>query len=311
MRDLLDNPHSHTPTLPHSRTPTLPHSHTPTHSHTHTHTLTLTFTLTFTLTHSHNHANTLTQTRTSATTLSQMTQGRFDQLDMHPATKRALAEILRYEFMTIVQQQSCPVGLTGVDILAKAKTGTGKTLSFLIPAVEHIVRAGNSPGIKVLIISPTRELAMQIYEEAMLLVRFHNGVKVMVVVGGTNMNKDKNGFREQPAMLVATPGRLNDHLENSGLDRQLTNMRCMIFDEADQLLDMGFRPAIQQMLARLPPKDTRQTLLFSATMPNDVKAIAQLAMRQQYSFIDTVGAEESTHQHVPQQFLIASKETQM
>jgi hypothetical protein len=70
--------------------------------------------------------------RTSATTLSQMTAARFDQLDMHPATKRALAEVLRYEFMTIVQQQSCPVGLTGVDILAKAKTGTGKTLSFLV-----------------------------------------------------------------------------------------------------------------------------------------------------------------------------------
>ena len=110
----------------------------------------------------------------------------------------------------------------------------------------------------------------------------------MCIYGGTNMNKDINGFKAPPDLLVATPGRLNDHLQNSGLDRMMLGLRVLILDEADQLLDMGFRPAILDMLSRLPPKESRQTLLFSATMPNDVQSIAKIGMRANYSFVDTV-----------------------
>jgi len=122
--------------------------------------------------------------RTSTTTMSQMTGARFADLPIHADTKRALAEVLRYETMTIVQEQSLPVALTGVDVLAKAKTGTGKTLSFLIPAIEEALRAQGAPGkIKVLIVSPTRELASQIYEEGQMLCRFHSGLKLMCIYG--------------------------------------------------------------------------------------------------------------------------------
>lgn len=249
--------------------------------------------------------------RTSATTMSQMTGSKFAELNIHPLTKKALAEVLKYETMTIVQQQSCPVALTGVDLLAKAKTGTGKTLSFLIPAVENVLRAPQlSRLISVLVISPTRELAQQIEEEAKMLVKCHNGaITVMCIVGGTNMNRDINGFKNPPSILVATPGRLNDHLENGKLSQILSSLRCLIFDEADQLLDMGFRPAILTMLKHLPPKNTRQTLLFSATMPADVKTIADIAMRSaDFTYIDTVGEEENTHQHVEQTYVIATKQ---
>ena len=221
--------------------------------------------------------------RTSTTTLSQMTSAKFSDLPISALTKRALAEVLRYETMTVVQQQSLPVALTGADVLAKAKTGTGKTLSFLIPALESALRPPAMPGkIKILCVSPTRELASQILEEGLLLCKFHTGLKLMCVFGGTNMKKvsaaplvvhemcarvfdagararanttrsltprttftrthathsparmqDLSLFQQRPPdLLVATPGRLNDHLQNSGLDALMQNLRVLIFDEA-------------------------------------------------------------------------------
>jgi ATP-dependent RNA helicase MSS116 len=238
--------------------------------------------------------------RTSSTTLSQMTGVRFSDQPIHALTKRGISEALGYVTMTRVQEQTLPVALNGDDLLAKAKTGTGKTLSFLIPAVEAAVRASSPGFVQILCVSPTRELASQIYEEAALLCRFHADMRLMCIFGGTSMNKDISGFRTPPNLLVATPGRLNDHLENSGLASIMSRLRILILDEADQLLgtqftcftstkvqivtpfeflDMGFRPAITAMLAKLPPKSTRQTLLFSATMPKDVRAIAELSMR--------------------------------
>jgi len=233
---------------------------------------------------------------------------------MHPMTKKAISSVLGYELMTKVQAQSCPVALTGVDVLAKAKTGTGKTISFLLPALEHAVAPPEDPGqIKVLCLSPTRELAQQIYKEAEQLARFHTGVKVQCVVGGTNIATDKRKLKDgaPPAILVGTPGRLNDLLENEGLAARLKGMRCLVFDEADQLLDMGFRPAINKMLSMLPPPAKRQTLLFSATMPKNVESMAKLAMKDDFTFIDTVGEEESTHQHVPQSLVTCTTKTQM
>ncbi|CAM9673398.1 unnamed protein product, partial [Ascophyllum nodosum] len=252
--------------------------------------------------------------RTSSTTMSQMTDARFADQPLCSPTKRALAEVLRYETMTKVQQGAIPPALAGNDLLAKAKTGTGKTLAFLLPAVEGVARTPRSrrQGISVLIVSPTRELAQQIADEAKQVLTFHD-IGLLCVVGGTNIKADIRGFRANPPpdILVATPGRLNDHLENHGLAPSMQSLAFLVFDEADQLLEMGFRPAIEAIMNYLPRRERRQTLLFSATMPTDVEQIARVALKDRYEFVDCVGREENTHQHVPQEFTVCTQENQV
>ena len=149
-------------------------------------------------------------------------------------------------------------------------------------------------------------MQQQVGDEARQLLRFLPGIRTQVVVGGTNQRTDLKRFREGwPDILVGTPGRLNDHLENSGLARAMAGpdgLQLLILDEADQLLEMGFRPALKQMLRALPPKESRQCLLFSATMPKDVRAVAADVLRQSPApvYVDTVGEEQSTHARVPQ-----------
>ena len=153
--------------------------------------------------------------------------------------------------------------------------------------------------VSILAISPTRELAQQIADEGQQLVTFHQ-MRIQTVYGGTNVKTDLARFKTPPDILVATPGRLNDHLENNGVDKLCSKLKVLIFDEADQLLEMGFQPEIRKMLTFLPAKQTRQTLLFSATMPDNVQKIAEMALRTPYEFVDCVGKEQNTHEHVPQ-----------
>jgi ATP-dependent RNA helicase MSS116 len=244
--------------------------------------------------------------------------------DLHQVcdeSRRALAEVFQYEFMTEVQAQTLPVILDSkhqIDVLAKAKTGTGKTLGFLIPAVEQLLFSmKNNPKSKnslgCLVISPTRELAYQIAKEGEKLLTFHTNPKLSVActVGGTNVGKDRSTLKRGVNILVATPGRLLDHLQNSELKltSQIANLQVLILDEADCLLDMGFRPDIERILKLLQPSQaTRQTLLFSATVPKSVAEVATIAVRQKYQYIDTVGDEgEQTHAHVQQEVMVAGK----
>ncbi|CAJ1954766.1 unnamed protein product [Cylindrotheca closterium] len=255
-----------------------------------------------------------------------ITDKRFADLEqVCDESRRAMAEVFKYELMTEVQAKTLPVILDStrkIDVLAKAKTGTGKTLGFLIPAIEKIVQSiktsrSDKNDIGCLVISPTRELAYQIGTEAEKLVTFHTRPKLSVAtcVGGTNVNKDrstiKRGFL---SILVATPGRLLDHLQNSELNLQnrLAKMDCLVLDEADQLLDMGFRPDIERILRLLKPSEgSRQTLLFSATVPKSVAEIAHIALQPKYEFIDTVGEEEEqTHSHVKQEVMVAHSSNQ-
>ncbi len=246
--------------------------------------------------------------RTSSTTRQAIGTMPFSSLAVVPEIKRAMAEVFGYAYCTKVQEQSIPVTLRGGDVLAKAKTGTGKTIAFLIPALHKLATArpnaqSRNGRVSVLIISPTRELASQIEEEAKQLTRFMGQFSVQCVYGGTNVKKDLAAFKRNafPDVLIATPGRLNDHLENNGLGRAMQGMLCLIFDEADQLLEMGFRPAITRMLNMLPPKNDRQTILFSATMPADVMGIARFALRDQFEHVDCVGKDDQgTHKRVPQ-----------
>lgn len=252
--------------------------------------------------------------RTTSTTLSQITKKKFSDLPISERTKQALAEVLHYEFMTRVQAWTLPITLKQVDVISKAKTGTGKTLSFLIPCVEQIARSNPGNEISCLIISPTRELAMQIEEECQQLVSFHSNITTQIVVGGTNIRTDLSRFRSRlPSILVATPGRLIDHFENNNLASATSNLLVLCFDEADRLLDMGFRPDIIKIIGFLPKQTAckRQTLLFSATMPEEISSITNFAFSKgNHEYIDCVGKEENTHEHVVQEYLISDLKDQ-
>ncbi|PWN90618.1 DEAD-domain-containing protein [Acaromyces ingoldii] len=223
-----------------------------------------------------------------------------------------LLSSIPFEFMSVVQAATLEHSLSGVDVLAQAKTGTGKTLAFLLPCVQRISTmlplVSRSPSdISVLILSPTRELALQIEKEAVVLLRgFQGAIGVQHCVGGTNMETEKRALRSSRAdILVATPGRLIDHLQNSGLAPQLRNVRALVLDEADRMLDMGFRRELQTILAALPSRQERprQSLLFSATIPQGIRDVADLD--ENHVFVNTLRPEEqNTHQHVPQDFII-------
>jgi ATP-dependent RNA helicase MSS116 len=183
--------------------------------------------------------------KVSSTMASYVTQSRFADLPVAAGTRKAIHEVLRYEFMTQVQAQTLPVILQGVDCLAKAKTGTGKTLAFLIPTIENILKMQekNMDGNPICstILSPTRELASQISAEASKLCTFLK-MNIVTIFGGTSINKDKNRLMGRVDILVATPGRMIDHLENTpNFSQRINNVRVLIMDEADQLLEMGFK----------------------------------------------------------------------
>lgn len=134
--------------------------------------------------------------RTTSTTLAYLTTTKFSSLGLSAATMRAMNEAFKYAVATKIQEASIPLALRGDDVLAKAKTGTGKTLAFLIPAIERLARLSSAPvGVSVLVLSPTRELAAQIEEEAVTLCRFHK-LSTMCIVGGTNINTDKKNFQK-------------------------------------------------------------------------------------------------------------------
>ena len=253
--------------------------------------------------------------------LAHMTQHKFANLQISAESRKAMAEVFKYEYMTAVQAETLPLLLKdNTDCLAKAKTGTGKTLAFMIPTIEKIInnsrKQTNSSNndIACLVISPTRELAIQIGAETKRLLTFHPAHlrKVVICVGGTNKNKDVRALQGTTPIVVATPGRLLDHLQG-GLANRMANLSCLVFDEADQLLDMGFRPDIERILALLNPSARmRQTLLFSATIPSSVSQIAGIAMHPKYHFVDTVGEDsEQTHERVQQQVMISNQEDQI
>ncbi|GAB9476839.1 Dead/deah box RNA helicase [Globisporangium polare] len=236
----------------------------------------------------------------STQTLQYLTETSFESLPISERSKKVLTEQMKYEFLTHVQNETIPHILEGKDVLAKGKTGNGKTIAFLLPSIENMLKERNLGGSKdakiaTLVISPTRELANQIAVEAEKLTAAH-GMRTACLVGGTSMNSDvKQLSNPKPLdVLVATPGRLQAHLEeNSGNIRQkLGNLRVLVLDEADRLLDMGFRKEIMKIITNLPKQ--RQTLLFSATLPESTEELKNVALRPDYEFIDTI--HEDDHQ---------------
>ncbi|KAL1879367.1 hypothetical protein VTK73DRAFT_7098 [Phialemonium thermophilum] len=221
-----------------------------------------------------------------------------------------------YDKMTPVQAMTIRPGLAGKDIVAQAKTGTGKTIAFLLPVIQRIIeedrslsnpmskKRSSAKDVRAIVLSPTRELAEQIAAEARRLVR-GTGVIVQAAVGGTQKNQMLRKTREEGChLLVATPGRLLDILSDptSGIDAP--RLAALVLDEADRMLDVGFEAALQDILRMLPSRSEhdRQTLLYSATIPTDVVRLAKAYVNpKNFEFVQTVKeGEVPTHEKVPQ-----------
>lgn len=176
----------------------------------------------------------------------------------------------KYYTPTPIQEQSIPIAIAGKDIIGIAQTGTGKTLAFGIPMLQRLAMHKG----RGLVILPTRELALQVDEVLKKIGRVF-GLKTAVLIGGQAMEHQLRQLKAHPHIIVATPGRLNDHLEHKTLNLSLA--KIFVLDEADRMLDMGFAPQIKKILLHLP-KD-RQTMLFSATLPGEIISLARSYMK--------------------------------
>lgn len=196
----------------------------------------------------------------------------FESLDLSASLLQALAKA-GMTHPTPIQAKAIPLALQGLDVLGCAQTGTGKTAAFVIPMIERLANTpkGHPRG---LILAPTRELAFQIQATVDQLGRSRR-VFATTIVGGGDMNAQVRGLRQRPTILVATPGRLLDHMWQGTI--QLIDLEMVVLDEADRMLDMGFAPQLNQILDALP--EQRQTLLFSATMPPNLGDLARMSLK--------------------------------
>lgn len=197
----------------------------------------------------------------------------FSQLGLTAAQLQA-CESLGYTTPTPIQSKAIPVILSGQDLIGCAETGTGKTAAFLLPIIQKLSERAR-PGVRVLVLAPTRELALQIQQSYTDLNQVKTNRSV-VVIGGANIRTQIADLRRGATVVIATPGRLLDLKERRAIN--LSTTEVLVLDEADRMLDMGFLPAIKQVLAMLPSK--RQTLLFSATMSPSIESLARSTMIQ-------------------------------
>ncbi|EXJ87891.1 hypothetical protein A1O1_04818 [Capronia coronata CBS 617.96] len=221
-----------------------------------------------------------------------------------------LSNRMGIQTMTEVQRMTINECLDGSDVVAQARTGTGKTLAFLTPIVQRLLREPNfntrraSIGdTRALIISPTRELAEQIADEARKIVS-GTGVQVQTAVGGTQKKYHLKLMQRMGChILVGTPGRVKDLVSDPDSGVSLDNIQTFVLDEADRLLDIGFAPDIEEIQSYMPPREMkdRQTLMFSATMPRTVVGLVKQTMKPDFKFVRTIDPNEAaTHESVPQ-----------
>ena len=197
----------------------------------------------------------------------------FSTLSLAPALAQALGA-LEYTTMTPVQEHALPPLLAGRDVTAQAKTGSGKTVAFGLALVAALDAAAS--GVQALVLCPTRELADQVGKEIRRLARFVPNVKLSVLCGGVPLRVQAASLAHAPHVVVGTPGRIQEHLDAGNLD--FSGVRTLVLDEADRMLDMGFADAIAGIVAQTPK--TRQTLLFSATYPDEIRAASRAYQRE-------------------------------
>lgn len=218
----------------------------------------------------------------------------FESLNLNPAILRALAEV-GYTAPTPIQAQAIPEAMAGHDLLASAQTGTGKTAAFILPALNllatpHPVR---SRGPRILVLTPTRELAGQVNTEARQYGKFIRA-RCVSIVGGMPYPLQNKLLSQPIDILVATPGRLLDHMERGRID--MSRLQMLILDEADRMLDMGFMPDVERICKALP--DSRQTLLFSATLDNSIARIAHQILHEPKTI--QIAAQKEKHANIEQ-----------
>ena len=223
----------------------------------------------------------------------------FSELGLVPGLLRAVAE-KGYGSPTPIQRAAIPAVLAGRDVLAGAQTGTGKTAAFVLPLLQRLATAeGRAP--RALVLTPTRELAAQVAESAAGYGR-HTSLRTAVIFGGVSDKPQIEALRAGCDLLVATPGRLLDLVQQGALD--LSEVQCCVLDEADRMLDMGFIHDIRQILKLLPRE--RQNLMFSATYSNDIRALAARLLRQPFAI--EVAARNATADRIEQRAYRVPKE---
>ncbi len=229
----------------------------------------------------------------------QTTEHTFRELGIHDSILKIL-DLRKLTKPTPIQHQAIPIAIQGKDVIGIAQTGTGKTFSFGLPMLQRLSEHGG----RALVVLPTRELAYQVEES---LQPFANvfGIRMAVFVGGASMYKQREMLRNNPRILIATPGRLNDHLQQGTVT--LKEVKILVLDEADRMLDMGFKPQIDKILAHVPKE--RQTMLFSATMPKEILSLASREMKMPLRI--EVAPQGTAAEKVEQEVIMVEKEGKM
>lgn len=230
-----------------------------------------------------------------------MSDASFSQLPLAAAQLENL-ESLGYTRMTDIQAAALPPALAGKDLIAQAKTGSGKTATFTLPLLSKL--NPRDLGAQALILCPTRELATQVAAETRRLARHQPNVKVVTLCGGQPIGPQIGSLEHGAHIVVGTPGRIKDHLRKATLD--ISRINTLVLDEADRMLEMGFLDDISSIIEATP--ESRQTLLFSATYPSDIR---KMSSRFQRAALEVTVAATHDEQHISQKFYICSREKKL
>ncbi|KAI5287738.1 ATP-dependent RNA helicase [Ascosphaera aggregata] len=228
----------------------------------------------------------------------------FTELNLSDKTMQAISSDMGFTTMTEIQRRAIPPLLAGRDVLGAAKTGSGKTLAFLIPAIEMLSALRFKPrnGTGVIVVSPTRELALQIFGVARELMAHHSQT-YGIVIGGANRRAEADKLVKGVNLLIATPGRLLDHLQNTQ-GFIFKNLKALVIDEADRILEVGFEDEMRQIV-RILPSEERQTMLFSATQTTKVDDLARISLRPGPLYVNVDHSKEhSTVEGLEQGYVI-------
>jgi ATP-dependent RNA helicase RhlE len=233
----------------------------------------------------------------------------FDTLGLEPSLLEGVA-VRGWEKTTPIQSAVIPIALAGHDVIGCADTGTGKTVAFVLPILHRLLkqRDEHPAGIgttRVLILAPTRELCVQI-EDDIQGFTYHTALTSIAVYGGVEMGAQERALKAGVDIVVATPGRLMDHQRNGAVN--FAGVETFVLDEADRMMDMGFWPDVCRIANTLPPKDKRQTLLFSATMPDEVmKLLDEIVRQPQYVQVGSAGGPARSITHTTENVPSAQK----